>query len=84
MSAPVEEVFVDASYGQASESLEIAEEMMLLRSSKVLNQVHAFMNVSAVLAILCFVAVQRNKSIDLSSMFIQEPKLKPAFETLCQ
>ena len=40
------------------------------------------MNVSAVLAIISFVAVHRNKSIDLAGMFLQEGHLKEAFDTL--
>ena len=40
------------------------------------------MNISAVLAIICFVAVHRNKSTDLSSFFIKEKNLKEAFDTL--
>lgn len=31
---------------------------------------HAFMNVSAVVAILCFVALQRNKSVEVSAFFV--------------
>lgn len=42
------------------------------------------MNVAAVISILCFVALQRNKSIDLSAFFIRENHLKGAFDTMCQ
>ena len=42
------------------------------------------MNVAAVLAILGFVAIQRNKSVDLAKMLVSEPHLRTAFDTLCQ
>lgn len=41
------------------------------------------MNVAAVVAIISFVALQRNKSMELASFFIEEESLKVAFTTLC-
>jgi len=58
-------------------------ESEVLRYSRVFEDIHAIFNVSALLAILGFVAVQRNKTLDISSYFITEPQLKPAFDTLC-
>jgi len=59
-------------------------ETEMLRSSRVYEKVHQFMNASALLFILVTVALQRNKSFDLPTMLISEKHLKPAFETLCQ
>ena len=59
------------------------EEYISLRSDKVMHQVHAFMNVSAVLAIFGFVALHRNKSIDLAGMLIKEQALRQTFDVLC-
>lgn len=41
------------------------------------------MNVSALVAILGFVALQRNKSFSLASYFLTEKHLQGAFDTLC-
>lgn len=79
MIAPQEEVFMDA-FSQAG----MKPEAEMLRSSRVYEKVHQFMNVSALLCILFGVAVQRNKRIDLATMFIPEKHLRPAFETLCR
>ena len=76
-SVPAEEIFVDA-FGSDGESFP----MLRSQEQQVFEQVHAFMNVSAVLAIISFVAVHRNKSIDLAGMFLQEGHLKEAFDTL--
>lgn len=64
-SVPAEEIFVDA-FGSDGESFP----MLRSQEQQVFEQVHAFMNVSAVLAIISFVAVHRNKSIDLAGMFL--------------
>ena len=42
------------------------------------------MNVSALVGIFIFVAVHRNKKFDLAGLFLEEPHLKAAFDTLCQ
>ena len=44
---------------------------------------HTFVNISAILAILGFVAVQRNKSVDLGVIFVSEPHLREAFDIVC-
>ena len=54
-----------------------------VKTSRVFEQVHAFMNVSALVAILAFVAVHRNKKFDLAGLFLEETHLKTAFDTLC-
>lgn len=75
-----EEIFVDA-FSQAGS---FRPESDMLRSSRVYEKVHAFTNVSALVAVLVFVAVQRNKSIDFTGAFLEEHQLRTAFETLCQ
>ena len=49
----------------------------------VQNQVHTFVNMSFVLALLTFVALQRNASVDLASLFLKEVGLREAFQALC-
>ena len=78
-SAAQEDVWMDA-FSQPS----LKPETDTLRSSRLYEKIHQFMNVSALLFILIGVAVQRNKRIDLPSVFISEAPLRPAFETLCQ
>lgn len=48
---------------------------------------HALMNVAAVLALVSFVALQRNTSIDMAQAFMSPDEsrfLTKPFETLCQ
>jgi hypothetical protein len=78
-NAVQEDVWMDA-FSQPS----LKPETDVLRSSRLYEKIHQFMNVSALLFIMIGVALQRNKKIDLPSMFVSEAALKPAFETLCQ
>lgn len=73
-----EEIFTDAA---ASHTVTGGSQM--LKTSRIYEQVHAFMNVAAVVAIIGFVALQRNKSMELSGYFIDEESLKAGFTTLC-
>ena len=52
------------------------------RSSGLIEDLHAFMKISGVLAILAFVALHQNKMIDLVEIFGINRNLKNAFETL--
>ena len=74
-----EEIFVDAFSSSASTMHPDANS---LRSSRLYEEVHAFMNVAALCAILGFVATYRNKSLDLASWIVEEAHLKPAVETV--
>ena len=75
--APQEEVFMDA-FSQTG----LRPEAEMLRSSRVYEKVHEFVNFSALLCVIMGVAVQRNKRVDLATMMIPEKHLRPAFETL--
>ena len=52
------------------------------RSSFLIEDLHAFMKISGVLAILAFVALHQNKMIDLVGILGIDSNLKNAFETL--
>lgn len=81
------EVFVDA-FGQESTQSDLSSKLAEAggRSSKFGEQMHAIMNVAAVLALVSFVALQRNASIDLAQTFMSPDEsrfLSKPFETLC-
>ena len=52
------------------------------RSSFLIEDLHVFMKISGVLAILAFVALHQNKMIDLVGILGIDSNLKNAFETL--
>jgi len=64
-----EEIFVDAF----SQTGSFRPEADILRSSRVYEKLHAFMNVSVLVAMLAFVALQRNKTFDCTGAMLKEP-----------
>ena len=74
-----EEVFLDAF----AQGAIVAQNSMIIKETPFFEKVHAVANVAALLAIIIFVALQRNKNIELSSFFLKETQLKRAFDTLC-
>ena len=65
-----EEVFGDTFEAIEGGAFIESEETFLANNPKVLQQVHAFVNVSAVLAVISLVAIHRNKAFDLTGYFI--------------
>ena len=59
-----------------------ASSSIFSRSSFLVEDLHAFMKISGVLAILAFVSLHQNKTIDLVEIFGINRNLKNAFETL--
>ena len=66
-----QEVFVDAFGQQSTSSVALPKLQDGARTSaRFSEQMHAVMNVAAVLVIVSFVALQRNSAIDLARIFL--------------
>ena len=73
-----QEVFSDA-FGQTSSNLILPKPQESARASRFSEQMHAVMNVAAVLTIISFVALQRNASLDLAKLFMPACQYLEAF-----
>ena len=77
VASPQEEVFMDAF---SNGSLKYEPDMH--HKTSVYDRLHQLVNISALVIIIAAVGIQRNKKIDIHSLFISEHQLRPAFDTL--
>ena len=77
VATPQEEVFMDAF---SNGSLKYEPDMH--HKTSIYDRLHQLVNISALVIIIAAVGIQRNKKIDIHSLFISELQLRPAFDTL--